>query len=168
VITKSISKTKAAVVSKKAPPPKPAPAKKANPEPKEVKAKKGKFFIPKTLAACADLLYTTREDRLAAKKNLDALEEHEKALKEHLINNLPKGAAKGVTGQIARVTIETEPVPTVEDWNKVYKYIAKTGSFDLLGRSISSKAVQLRWENKQKIPGIGTFNVVKVHINKAK
>jgi len=146
-------------------------AAKANPKGTEVetiKAKPAKLStkVPKSMAACADLLYTTRQDRLALQKTVDALEGFEKALKAHVIDNLPKSSATGAAGKVARVQVVSEDVPQVKDWEKLYAHIKKTNSFDLLNRALNKKAVEARWDNKKKVPGVEEFKVVKVSVTK--
>lgn len=89
------------------------------------KSKKAGFTIPKTLAACADLLYSTKQERLALGKQVAELEARESALREHLIDNLPKSDALGVTGKLARATIEDKDIVLMEDWPAFYKYLVK-------------------------------------------
>lgn len=130
------------------------------------KAPKPKFKFPPKMGACADRLYELREARLAKQKEADAIEAEEKALKEHIIQTLPKSESSGVAGKVARVTVVSKDVPRVEDWDKLYKYVKKTGAFELLQRRLSDAAVQERWEAGKEIPGVGTFGVVTVSINK--
>lgn len=137
-----------------------APAKPKN-------GKKVAFKLPKTLGACADLLYTTRQRRLEMQKEVDALEEQEKQIKAHVINTLPKSDAKGVTGKVANVKVESEEVPTVTDWEAFYKYVSKNKAFDMLQRRINPKAIEERLEAKKKVDGIGSFTLVKVSCTKA-
>jgi len=124
------------------------------------------FKMPKTLGLCADELYNTREQRKALQKEVDALTEKESLIKEHLINNLPKSDASGVTGKLVRVTAVTKTVAQVKDWDKFYAYIKKNNAFDLMQRRVSEAAVQERWEGKKKVPGVEPFNVVSISINK--
>jgi hypothetical protein len=126
------------------------------------------FKLPKTLAECADLLYRTREDRLAMKKLLAHLEGREKKLRDHLIDKLPKGKSTGVAGRLARASIYTEPTPTVEDWDALWRHVKKTGHFDLLQKRISKEAVEARWGANKTVPGVGRFNVVRVSLEKVK
>lgn len=125
------------------------------------------IVLPKTLAGCADLLYKTREKRLSEQKKIKELEDLEKALRDHLINNLPKSDATGVAGKVARVKIETETVPTVTDWDALYKHIKKTNSFEFLQRRVNASAVNERWAENKTVPGVGEFTVIKVSCVKA-
>lgn len=124
------------------------------------------YKFPKTMGACADKLYELRQKRLEIQKVVDNLEAQEKALKEHLINNLPKSEASGVAGKLARVTVVTKKVPQVKDWDIFYKHIKKTGSFDLMSKRLSDSAIKERWELGEVIPGVESFNAVTVSINK--
>jgi len=125
-----------------------------------------KIKMPKSLGACADRLYSLREIRLAKQKEVDALAAEETALKEHIIQTLPKSEASGVAGKLARVSVVTKQVPQVQDWDEFYKHLKKTGSFELLGRGISKAAIQERWEEGKQVPGVEAFGVVTVSINK--
>ncbi len=51
--------------------------------------------LPKSLAMCADLLYTTQQQRFALNKEAEKLQAIEVALRQHLIDTLPKGEASG-------------------------------------------------------------------------
>lgn len=127
--------------------------------------KEKKFKFPKALGACADKLYEIRQKRLAMQKEVDEVEAEEKALKEYIINTLPKSDS-GAAGKVARVSIVTKDVPQVKDWDVFYKYVSRTKSFDLLQRRLSDAAVKERWENKKDIPGVEAFTVVSVSLNK--
>ena len=74
------------------------------------------YKFPKTMGACADRIYELKNKRLAMQKEVDAVEAEEKALKEHIINTLPKSETTGVAGKLARVTVVTKQVPQVKDW----------------------------------------------------
>jgi hypothetical protein len=122
--------------------------------------------IPKNFGVAADLLYITREQRLKLAKVVDALENYERRMKTYFIDNLSKKASTGAAGHVARVQIVTADEPAAQDWEDVYKYIKKTGSFDLLNRAINRAAVRERWDNGKEIPGIGHFTVTKVSVTK--
>lgn len=122
--------------------------------------------LPRTVAACADRLYACRQEKATAQKAVDALAREEAALKEHLINTLPKGEASGTMGRIAKAHVYTKDVPQVKDWPKLYAYIVKTKSWDLLQRRLAEGAVAERWEAKKKVPGVELFRAVTVSCTK--
>lgn len=128
-----------------------------------------KFIIPKKLAKVADLLYSTRQRRLEVQKEVDTLAKQEGLLREHLIENLPKSEASGVSGELANAKVQRKTVWQADDWGKIQKYIRKTGEFDLLGRSLNQAAIQERVDaakGKCKIPGVVAFEAIKVSCTK--
>lgn len=125
-----------------------------------------KYKFPKALGACADRLYQLRAQRLSVQKQVDELWAEEKALKSHIIDTLPKSEASGVAGKLARVTVVTKDIPQVKDWDTFYKYVKKTGQFDLLQRRLTDTAVKERWEAGKEIPGVEHFKAVTVSLNK--
>ena len=125
------------------------------------------FKMPKTLGLCADRLYTVRQTRLKENQAIEAFKSEESQLKEHIINELPKSQMSGVAGKLARVSVETKQVPTVEDWDKLYDYIKKSGNFQLLNRALNvAAAIEILEETKKKIPGVAMFGAVTVSVNK--
>ena len=124
------------------------------------------FKLPKSLGACADRLYELRQRRLAVQKEVDKLAAEEAALREHIINTLPKSEASGIAGKLARVTVITKQVPQVKDWDAFYKFVKKTGSFDLLQRRLTDQAMKERWEAGKEVPGVEHFNAVSISLNK--
>lgn len=125
-----------------------------------------KFKFPKAMGACADKLFELRNKRLAMQKEVDAVAAEETALKNYIIENLPKSEASGVAGKLARVTVITKQIPQVKDWDAFYKYVKKTGSFDLMQKRLTDTAIKERWEAGKEIPGVEHFNIVSVSINK--
>lgn len=122
--------------------------------------------LPKTLGGCADRLQALRQEKAKLNKELQALDAEYKELKEKLIQELPKSQAEGVTGRQARAKIVTKHVPSVKDWGRFYKYVARTKSFDLLQRRVSEAAVKERWEAKKQVPGVEPYQVVTVSVTK--
>jgi len=134
--------------------------------PKKTRAAKPSRAIPKTLGACADALYTTRQERLVEQKDVEELKKYEEAIKAHVIDTLPKSDASGVAGKIAKVQVTTKKVPVVEDWDAFYKHVKRTGHFELLQRRVNVEAVQERWDAGKTVPGVGVFNAANVSVTK--
>lgn len=121
------------------------------------------------LGACADKLYELRELRAKLQRQVDAIAADEAALKQHLIDNLPKSEAVGVAGKVARVQVTTKRVPTAEDWEAIQEYVKKNaskGGFALLQRRLNAAAVQEIWDAGKKVPGVGVFMAVGLSVNK--
>jgi hypothetical protein len=126
----------------------------------------GAFVLPKTPAALADLLYVTRNMRLDIQHRIETLEKLEGELKNYFIENLPKSQASGIAGKVARVQIETKPIPQVSEWTEFYAYIHKNKAYELLQRRLSEGAVKERMDAGEHLPGVTIFQAKKVSVVK--
>lgn len=129
------------------------------------------FKLPKSLAACADLLYETQQRRYALQREADKLSDNEAALREHLIKNLPKSEATGVAGKSARVTIVTKQVVSVTDFNAYFEYVTKAykknpGAIALIQKRVGDAAVKELWAAHKNVPGVAPLNVPTVSVTK--
>lgn len=129
--------------------------------------------VPKTLAACADTLYSTRQERLELKRGVDALEAYEKAIKEHLIQTLPKGQATGTRGKLASVYVENKEIPQIKDPAKFWKWFGSqlTKNPDVVGmlsvKLLEGAVAEYQSANKSKLPpGVEFFTTPVVRMNK--
>jgi hypothetical protein len=121
-----------------------------------------------SLAAQVDALYKTRQERLKLNKQADALEKEEKALKESIIAELSKSkTTKAIGGRLATATLVTKQKLVAEDWELVYKYIAKNDAFELLQKRLSDPAVIERMEAGKTIPGITKINIDDISVSAA-
>jgi ribosomal protein S6 len=128
-----------------------------------------KFTPPKSLAVCADMLYTIREERYALNAEVEALAAKEGILREHLINNLPKSSATGISGKVANAKIERKQIVIVESFDKTLAYCIKNqskGAFALLQRRINESAVKEIWALKKAVPGLKAGSVPVVSLTK--
>lgn len=128
-----------------------------------------KYKIPKALAAVADRFYEVRTQRYAADKVAEALKAEEYALREHLINNLPKSEATGVAGRLCRVAVVTKTTYQVADWDEVYAYVVKNhkkGAFALLQRRLSEPAAREIFEKGGKLAGVVPYSYPELSVNK--
>lgn len=99
-------------------------------------------------------------------KRVDELKQEEAILRDHIISNLPKSDAMGITGRACRVAIKQLEKPKVDDWDEVWAYINKTDSRDILQRRLSDTAVADRWDAGEEIPGISKYNLLTLSITK--
>lgn len=124
--------------------------------------------IPRSLGACADRLFQIGKEKSKLNHDVEALREEEAAIKQHLINELPKDQAEGVTGKLANAVITRKRVPTVKDWAAFEKFIFKTKDLSLLQRRPSEAAISERWEAKEEVPGVEPFLVLGVSVTTKK
>lgn len=124
--------------------------------------------IPKTLGEVADLLYTTRQERLDIQKKVEELQAFETSLKNHLIEQLPKDDAAGITGRLANVTIVVKQQPQITNAGAFRRFLQRTKRWDL-AQSLKPAAPAIRemWDAGETIPGVESFGVTTVSIKKA-
>ena len=120
-----------------------------------------------TIGAATDLLYqlrlaTSALNAITRPLADDVISPAVKQLEEFFIATLAVGEASGVQGRTARVQVTDSLVPSVEDWPVLYKYIRRTGAWELLQRSVSKEAVRERWDQKRQVPGVKAFHVKRV------
>lgn len=143
--------------------------------------------LPKSLGKCVDMYAEWRAKRLAEAKDVDAIKTVENGIREHIIQNLPKGDT-GAVGTDYKAIASNDLIYQVEDWDKFYAHLKKTGEFDLLNRALNQAAVKERvddqvrpsgkkgegcgkkgegWEPKLP-PGVKKFVIVKLSVTKVK
>lgn len=140
----------------------------------EAASKKADFKLPKTLAECADLLYKKEKERYELQHKADALAKEEAALREHLIENLPRSEALGVTGKVANATIKLKDIIVMNDWEKYYQFVVAQykklgpGAFSLMQRRVGEGAVKEYWANGKAVPGVEKGQVKTISLTKLK
>jgi hypothetical protein len=121
--------------------------------------------FPKSMGACADLLYKYREERLQADRDASELKAREQRLIDYIVDNLDKDSG-GAVGKTHKVEVIREEKPTVKDWPLMFAYIAKNKAWDMVQRRINPAALQARIDDGKTIPGWEPFMVVKVSLTK--
>lgn len=133
-------------------------------------AKSPVFKIPKKLAECADLFYELRAKRLEMQKAVDEIAERCKLLQEHLINELPKSNASGISGAVANAKVEVSDIYSVRDWTAFEKYALKQANpFIFFQRRLNNAALdEVLTSNKKlkTIPGVEKFQYAKLSCTK--
>ena len=128
--------------------------------------------LPKSLGACVDKYHEARERRLAAKRYMEALQEEESRIFNHILDNIPKGDGGAIGKRFKAVRTEDEKFSIADD-EQFYGFIKKTGSFDLLNRAINQRAVRERMEDPKftkkfpkGVPGTKSYKVFGLSVTK--
>lgn len=120
----------------------------------------------KITGALADRLAATRDKRLALQKDVDKLQAEETAIKEHIINLLPKSETSGVAGKFYRVTVVNKSRPQIEDWEKFQPWLTKNKAWDCISHALAPAGIKERWDAGKEVPGVVEFQYPSVSINK--
>lgn len=129
---------------------------------------KVKLKVP-TIGEMIDNMHKLREKKRVLQKELDAVEADFDALKEACIGALDtQGLDKG-TGKLASCSISKVIVANVQDWDKVFSYVKKTGHFHLFERRIAGAAFKelLEMEGEKKMlanAGIAPFTKTNLNL----
>lgn len=121
---------------------------------------------PKTIGACIDKLFELRKERLNIEKDADAVRAKESELEKYIIETFNKTDLDGARGKTAVAGITMSTVPTVKDWDKLFKYVKKEDAFDLLQKRVSATAYRERMDAKEVVPGVESFIVTKLSLRK--
>ena len=121
----------------------------------------GEYILPADQGALVDLLYRARERRLEMQRETERVEKLENQIKAHFVETLSANST-GLAGRVARVQVETKLVPTIEDSDKLFAYVKRTGAFELLQRRLNETSVKERWEAGKEVPGVAAFHAKKI------
>jgi hypothetical protein len=117
-----------------------------------------------SLGKTADAYYKAREKRLEADKISAKLKEEETRLANLLIATLAKDTT-GVAGKLVRVYVDTVEQPKIVDRDKFMAWVGKHKAWELVPASVNKAPWRERTEDGEKIPGLDTILVPKLHCN---
>lgn len=113
-----------------------------------------------------DLLYSTREQRLALDRQAEELKQKERDLKDWLLNNLSKQELTRLAGKLGQVSLKRSDVGTIADLPAFQKFVKKNDAFDLYQRRLNLEACRLRWEEGKEIAGVERSVLVDLTVSK--
>lgn len=130
-------------------------------------AEKPKFKFPaKVTGALTDRLWEVNKKRLALQKEVDLLQAEETAIKEHIINTLPKSETSGIAGKFCRVTVVNKSRPQLEDPTKFRAWLVRNKAWDCISSALAPAGIKARWESGKEVPGVKEFQYPTVSVNK--
>jgi len=126
--------------------------------------------MPAKLGGKIDLVYSLRAARVAKQKEFDEeiaeMKVEENAIKEAIIADLQKQGLDKGSGDACTASITKGVVPQVSDWDAVYKWVKKTGAFEIFERRVSKAAFKERYEAGVGIPGIDAREIEDLSLTK--
>lgn len=129
----------------------------------------------KTTKAPTTLLKGTTVDKLVSlrnkKRDLEAsvksLEGQIEELQSQLLEEMESAGVDKFSGKLGTVSISTNVVANVEDWDALYPYIAKNKLWHLLQRRVSDPAYRELLDAGKKIPGVQPFSKKRLNLRAA-
>ena len=119
---------------------------------------------PKALGLMIDEIWAQRE----VKRNLEVKVKDVEAIiaksETKLMERLDAEGLDKSSGKSASVSISSNVVGTITNWDEFMKYVAKTKQFHLVQKRCSDLAIRELFEKKGNVPGIEPFTKRKVNI----
>jgi len=121
------------------------------------------------LSKIADKLYTLRQERLAAQKQVDALEAQEKELRSKLFAELKASPTRMAVGSIAQAEVKSSIVPTLTDSEAFLSWARKSPKrHDLLKVGVATDAWRKFVANGGVVEGVEAFTKEDLSLTKVK
>lgn len=126
---------------------------------------------PRRLAMLIEQAFLIEGARKQLEKEAALLDAEVKEIKEIIIMNFDKSDLTEIktklgTARLVPKTVYQPDVPN-DGWNKIWAYIVKTKSYDLLEKRLHQGACKARYEDKQKIPGVKLFDTAYIKLGDA-
>jgi hypothetical protein len=118
----------------------------------------------RTIGVISDDIYKIKLEEEKLRKQMEGLESKRKVLEAELYTAAEKQGLEKGGGKTSSFTIADHTVPSVEDWDTYWDFIAKTRFFHLVQRRPAVKACQEMWEMGKVIPGVTKFSSKKVTV----
>ena len=109
-----------------------------------------------SLADMRGVIATTEE-------GLKGLKQRKNELEAKLIAKKEDQGIERTGNDRCSVSIKTETVPTVEDWDAVYKHILSTEQFELLHKRMSASAYRELLSLDMELPGVKPTDVTRIN-----
>ena len=121
------------------------------------------------LSKIVDELYTLRQSRLAAQKEVDALEAQEKALRAKLFDALRESPTEAAAGDVAKAEIKRTIVPSLVDPEAFLKWARKSPKrADIFKVSVVTEAWRTHVSNGDTVDGVESFTKEELSLTKVK
>ena len=109
-------------------------------------------------------------DLTEVRMNLKNLQEKERGFKSHkmeleakIVSTLKQQGIDRVGNDGCTVSIKEEIVPTVQDWDEVYKYLIQTKQFELIQKRMSATAFRELLQMGMNVPGVKATELTRVN-----
>lgn len=84
-------------------------------------------------------------------------------LESELLVQLERQGIDRVSNKLCTVSVKKETVPTVEQWDDLYKHIVQTNQFELLQKRMSATAYRELLQLGEQVPGVVSTELTKVN-----
>ena len=91
------------------------------------------------------------------------LKQVQNALEAEIAADMERQGLTQTGNDVCTISLKTETVPTVEDWDVLHQHISNTGRFELLQKRMSATAYRELIAMEPSVPGVRSTELTKVN-----
>ena len=91
------------------------------------------------------------------------LKQVQNALEAEIAADMERQGLTQTGNEVCTISLKTETVPTVEDWDVLHQHISDTGRFELLQKRMSATAYRELIAMEPSVPGVRSTELTKVN-----
>ena len=119
---------------------------------------------PLPVGTVIDQLWAAREEKRKLEEQVKEISTTITDIEEQLMERMDAEGMDKATGKKGSVSITTNVVANVTDWDELYPYIAKNKYWHLLQRRASDPGFRELWDAGKKTPGVQPFVKKKLNL----
>lgn len=127
-----------------------------------------KYVIPPGIGGKVDLRQRMKSEKEQVQLLMDKLDAIITEIEDALYEQMVKEETTKGGGSLATVSITSNVVPVVKDWDAFYRYIKRTNYFHLLERRPTVSGCRELFETKGAIPGVEPFTKYRLNFTATK
>ena len=116
-----------------------------------------------TLDDKMNMLADTRAKLKVLLEKEKELKNVQNALEAEIAADMQSQGLTQTGNDVCTISLKTETVPTVEDWDVLHKHISDTGRFELLQKRMSATAYRELIAMEPSVPGVRSTELTKVN-----
>ena len=116
-----------------------------------------------TLDDKMNMLADTRAKLKVLLEQEKELKNVQNALEAEIAADMEKQGLTQTGNDVCTISLKTETVPTVEDWDVLHQHISDTGRFELLQKRMSATAYRELIAMEPSVPGVRSTELTKVN-----
>lgn len=117
-----------------------------------------------SIGGTIDEMFKIRAQIRALEDQAKQLEQEYEAKESALFSQMDNEGTRIASGKFAKVHIDEEVYPNVENWDEVYKYIGDNKYYHLLQRRFSASGFRELNERGTAVPGVVPFKKRKIKL----
>jgi len=122
-----------------------------------------KITIEENLDDLMNKLTDMREIIATTEQGLKELKQRKNDLEATLIAKMNDQGLDRIGNDRCSISVKTEIVPTVEDWDAVYRHILSTEQFELLHKRMSASTYREFLSLDMELPGVKPTDVIRIN-----